>query len=722
MQRRISMKALKKRFIVFLVLAALAASLVPVLGSADLTAQAKSVSVAGYKLSKGDGTYQGSVKVKVTAKKGYKVYYSTTAKLVKKNVIKSQKSKTFTFNETTILRVYAVKNSKSVTANAFKKNAKKYKYIVETASEDSGSTDTGADTGSDVNPGADTGSGTDTGEAENVTYTLDFDSSAWKYDADNDVYYQIGVVYCTDPETTDYESMGIYVPGAYLNGTDNGDGTYTCTVNGSGEVNGFTAETAPLVIPVNTAGYSAQKAPTSYSYSTVSSYLSKGLIYVYAGCRGREKGSSYNGGAPWGVTDLKAAIRYVRYNDSLIPGDTEKIFTFGHSGGGAQSSLVGATGDSELYYTYLESIGAAMYDANGNYISDAIYGAQCWCPITCLDVANEAYEWMMGQYSSSGTRASTTWTSALSDDLAEEYAAYVNAAGFTDAEGNVLTLDETTDGIYAAGSYYDYLISTIEESLNTYIANGSYADSSYAGSSGGPGGAPGGAPMATATKADTYTTAESYIESLNSKYGSEWVTYDASTGKCTVTDLAGFVNTCKSPSKNVGAFDDLDRGQAENMLFGFGTSSGAYDYLHFDLTMKLLLEYNAEEYAAGYSDGAEAAAYAVEYASDLDLTDPFGISVYTRANMYNPIYYLDDYYDGYGHSAPAKYWRIRSGIEQGDTSLTTEMNLALALQAYDGVEDVDFLAVWGQGHTQADENGTSSATASFINWVIECSK
>ena len=45
-------------------------------------------------------------------------------------------------------------------------------------------------------------------------------------------------------------------------------------------------------------------------------------------------------GAPWPVTDLKAAIRYVRYNKNLIPGDKDKIYTFGKSGGGAQSCLL----------------------------------------------------------------------------------------------------------------------------------------------------------------------------------------------------------------------------------------------------------------------------------------------------------------------------------------------------------------------------------------------
>ena len=50
--------------------------------------------------------------------------------------------------------------------------------------------------------------------------------------------------------------------------------------------------------------------------------------------------------------------------------------------------------------------------------------------------------------------------------------------------------------------------------------------------------------------------------------------------------------------------------------------------------------------------------------------------------MYNPLYYFSGYYDGYQKSAVADYWRIRTGIAQSDTSLTTEVNLALALKNY----------------------------------------
>ena len=63
--------------------------------------------------------------------------------------------------------------------------------------------------------------------------------------------------------------------------------------------------------------------------------------------------------------------------------------------------------------------------------------------------------------------------------------------------------------------------------------------------------------------------------------------------------------------------------------------------------------------------------------------------------MYNPMYFLSDYYSGYKTSTVAAHWRIRTGINQGDTALTVEMNLAL--KRYGNI-DVDFATVWGQGH------------------------
>ncbi len=274
------------------------------------------------------------------------------------------------------------------------------------------------------------------------------DMTEWQYNEETDVYWQAGIIYCETPADESYENLGIYVPGAYLNGTENGDGTYTCEINTSGTAGGFTAETAPIVIPVDTPGYAAMAAPTGYVSST-SPYTDAGFVYVYAGCRGRDSG------APAAITDLKAAICY---NGETISGSTDHIFSFGMSGGGAQSALLGTTGDRALY-SYLESIGAVKG------VSDAVLGAMCWCPITNLDYASEAYEWNLGV-----TRTGLSEEmQVLSDAMAEQFALYINALGLTDESGNALLLTVSEDGIYQPGSYYDYLKEVIEGSLNHFL-------------------------------------------------------------------------------------------------------------------------------------------------------------------------------------------------------------------------------------------------------------
>ncbi len=188
------------------------------------------------------------------------------------------------------------------------------------------------------------------------------DATKWNYNAEDGVYWQVGISYCENPADLAYETLGIFVPEAYMTAEENGDGTYTCTINTNGTAENYTAQTAPIVIPVNIPGYMAMEAPTEY-VEAAADYTDAGFIYVNAGCRGRDAG------APYGVTDLKAAVRYIRYNDGNVPGCTERIFTFGMSGGGAQSALMGATGDSELYTPYLEAIGAVEGDVDTTIVT-----------------------------------------------------------------------------------------------------------------------------------------------------------------------------------------------------------------------------------------------------------------------------------------------------------------------------------------------------------------
>lgn len=532
-------------------------------------------------------------------------------------------------------------------------------------------------------------------------YSLAFDNAAWQYDEINDIYWQVGVVYVANPASLDYETLGIYVPGAYLEASANGDGTYTASVKPDAQVGQFTAATAPYVLPVNTPGYNASQAPT-WLADGIANYTQAGMIYLQPGIRGRDnttdsQGQEVVGGAPWGVTDLKAAIRYVRYNKDVLPGDTDKIVSFGHSGGGAQSAILGASGDSTLYNPYLEALGAAMKDKEGNPISDAPYGTMTWSPITSLDYADAAYEWNLGQFADSNTRAEGTFTQALSQDLAKEYANYINQLGLKH-EGQALTLTESSEGIYTQGSYATYLEGVVNQSLDNFLADTSFP---YTSDGAGPGGT---------TESVTYETAQAFIDSLNAE--TQWVTYDAAANRAKISSLADFAKYVKTASKSVPAFDALDRSLAENAVFGVADANE----LHFDQLVARLLKNNQAKYESLTDWNSQ---YVTDFESDLAKTDSLGKTIAERQDLYNPMFYLTSAYSGYQTSKPAPHWRIRSGLSQGDTALTVETNLALALenQANGAVKSVDFATVWGQGNTTAERTG--HASANFIQWVQE---
>lgn len=324
-----------------------------------------------------------------------------------------------------------------------------------------------------------------------------------------------------------------------------------------------------------------------------------------------------------------------------------------------------------------------------------------------------------------------------------------NELNLKDSEGNELNLEESDEGVYTSGTYYEHMKSVIEESLNNFLndtqfpyspASDNMQNAMPAGNMPSGDMPSGDIPQDNlgnmsgelhsgdipsdniaesvpqdnmerqeSSDSTTYNSPEEYVASLNNDF--EWITYDSSSNTVNVANIEGFVKTCKNPSKNVGAFDDLERTQAENNLFGTDKS----DNMHFDKIMSDLLKTNNEKYSKYEDFNAD---YVNEYENDLNEMDSLNNTIQTRVNMYNPMYYLCDYYNGGGTSNIAKFWRINSGIEQTDTSSCVEVNLALALNQSDKVEKVDFSTVWNQGHTTAERTGDS--TDNFINWINQC--
>ena len=192
------------------------------------------------------------------------------------------------------------------------------------------------------------------------------------------------LVYVKKPYVPESQMLSIYIPEAYLKG---------------GTVNGFTAETAPIFMPNGVGGYMPgtivePQEDSRYGGANAALYaLSNGYVVVSPAIRGRSlkhKNGYETGKAPALIVDYKAAVRFVRFNRKAgrIPaGDTEKIIASGTSAGGALSALLGATGNAKDYVPYLKEVGAAKE-------RDDIFASMAYCPITNLENADMAYEWM----------------------------------------------------------------------------------------------------------------------------------------------------------------------------------------------------------------------------------------------------------------------------------------------------------------------------------------
>ena len=376
----------------------------------------------------------------------------------------------------------------------------------------------------------------------NGAYSLDFSQASYTTKTlavdGQDVVFRAyeGVVYVTKPVDTTYESMNIYIPEDYFNGKT---------------INGYTADTAPIFFPNSVGGYmpgaagspsigseigggaGAAQIGEAESPNAALYALSKGYVVAEPGARGRTNVSSsgeYYGKAPACIVDLKAAVRYLRYNDKAMPGDAEKIISNGTSAGGAVSALLGATGNSSDYEPYLEQIGAANE-------RDDIYATMAYCPITNLDNADAAYEWQFngvnnydsmnisfenGQMQRSTTHNTMTdEQTKLSDELKAMFPSYVNGLGLTSLDGTKLTLD--SDG---NGSFKDYVENYVIVSAQKALDSG--------------------------TDMSAYT----------------WLTI--TDGKVTAIDFSKYVQYM-ARMKAAPAFDDVALTAAENNEFGTST-------------------------------------------------------------------------------------------------------------------------------------------------------
>jgi hypothetical protein len=239
------------------------------------------------------------------------------------------------------------------------------------------------------------------------------------------------------------------------------------------------AKNAPVFFSIGIGGYmsvrnggtAAPRAGGQGGSGSLSSRpdlaLAAGFVVVTPGCRGRDNKAAdgtYYGKAPAAIVDLKAAVRYLRHNKGILPGNVDQIISVGCSAGGAVSALLGTSGNSPLYDTYLKEIGAA--DSKDN-----IFGSACYSPITDLENADGAYEWMYGNFP---TRTGLV-DQEISKQLKSLYEKYQlslklqgkNGFGFLTADN----YDRYLLQYFLVPSANEYLKGLTEEKRTEYLAN-----------------------------------------------------------------------------------------------------------------------------------------------------------------------------------------------------------------------------------------------------------
>ena len=444
------------------------------------------------------------------------------------------------------------------------------------------------------------------------------------------------ISYCAMPVDS-IQKMNLFVPEAYYQGKT---------------INGYSLHTAPIFMPNTVGGYMPGPAdePGKDFLGRINSVfraLEHGYVVASAGVRGRTSGMCSTeffvgsktgdinsetgkmvGRAPALIVDMKAAVRYLRHNRELIPGDTGHIITSGTSAGGALSAMAGASGNSKDYEPYLKAIGAAGE-------RDDIFAASCYCPIHNLENADAAYEWQFCGWNDyhqtkrvrteDGVRhvlidgMLTEKQIKISEELKQLFPSYLNSLHLKDSRNRELSLDAGGEG-----SFKEYIkklvIDSAQKALDMYNMQGFLNNLAV--------------PESKIDEQDYLTIRD---------------------GKVTDIDWKGYVKKI-TRMKAAPAFDALNLTSPENEEFGTETIKAR----HFT-------------------------AYAQEHSEvESTMADPKII------RLLNPTKYI-------GNSDTAKYWRIRHGAFDRDTSLAIPAILALLLGGSES--QVDFCLPWGIPHS-----------------------
>jgi hypothetical protein len=325
------------------------------------------------------------------------------------------------------------------------------------------------------------------------------------------------ILYVANPVDKDYQSMNVSVP-VKIDDVDvdasNAPILFNIGVGGYMSVNNMGGGMGSAAVGNRGGAQGGPGGPGGNSNISgkIDLALAAGYVVVSPGCRGRDNKATdgtWYGKAPAAIVDLKAAVRYIRHNKGVIPGNTDWIISTGVSAGGALSALLGSSGNSHLYGTYLKEIGAAD-------TQDNIFASACFCPITDLEHADGAYEWMYGTSPARSGLVDQELSKQLKT-LNAEYQSSLNLQG------------KDHFGTITAENYDKYL-------LKYFLI----------------------------PSADKYLKSLSEEKRIEYLSNNKWITWSGNSAVFSFADYVKHVGRMKG----LPAFDDFDKKQPEPNLFG----------------------------------------------------------------------------------------------------------------------------------------------------------
>lgn len=415
--------------------------------------------------------------------------------------------------------------------------------------------------------------------------------------------------------------------------------------------------------PVATTISEGAKFVSTSDTDNIGAALKAGYVVVNVGTRSRggarAEDGRWAGKAPAPVVDAKAAIRYLRLNDSLMPGSAERIIVTGTSGGGGLTSAVAASGNSADYLPFLAEVGAAGVQGSGasatSTLKDDVFAAVAYCPINNLGNADAGYEWEYSAVrtdSNTGALGGVAYSAgaqpAASLAIAASFPAYVNSLGLKLGNGTALSTANLRDATKAL----------VQEEIERQIAKGT----------------------AVPALGANFVTSRATLPN-------DWLTLSGTGTNATVTsiDYAKFVKYVASNQalKTVVAFDAVGvtgnpNLSGETNLFG----SSAFQYSNFT-------EWSwANNTIKGDGSGLDdtGLGWSQYFASP-------GSTLATQLKLINPLAYLNTAAD----SAP--YWYVRHGMVDRDTAFAMQTLLYYAIKNDPSVKDVSFKLPYLVGHS-----------------------